>query len=476
MSEEDRAYMLRYVSCTIALQGGMTEVTRCIISAQFVIDPALVDVIASWVMSQEVEDNKLPDDQRLAEPPDHWVQHAYEYVTQADLDEIEQSSSAGWPVAARTKQASRKSTSQPAKRIKISSTRRHLGPNQGAAYEAELEEPYQHRNLPPRQTIDMGRCHPTTTHMESNKGGRPDKVDKDGAEMLQTHVQVAIENVLSIMETRAGNLPDYGFVAQIVFNIINENFAHYSQQPQQATISEKLFQETLATMSWSGRLTTAFDRESRTLLIVNFLPNDAAEGLRIAHMYESHGDKDQKTHAKWFFYLYGEQQRTLATRQRDSDSSEETIHERNFRARQQEYQRDVFKTSSFNSPSVQMRRRLHKITRPCLSKTPVVDRSRVASTSTSSSTEPIGPRFLIQTPQDEGTRPRATSERNRTDLTMAQRQAEREVPDLQSREFRGWREEALKDHRKTPDQQSVRLRIDSLRLSEITEEEEPGDE
>ena len=229
MSEEDRAYMLRYVSCTIALQGGMTEVTRHIISAQFVIDPALVDVIASWVMSQEVEDNKLPDDQRLAEPPDHWVQHAYEYVTQADLDEIEQSSSAGWQVAARTKQAARKSTSQPAKRLKISSTRRHLGPNQGAAYEAELEEPYQHRNLPPRQTIDMGRRHPTTTHMESKKGGRSDKVDKDGAEELRTHVQVAIENVLSIMETRAGNLPDHGFVAQIVFSIINENFAYYSQ-------------------------------------------------------------------------------------------------------------------------------------------------------------------------------------------------------------------------------------------------------
>ena len=58
---------------------------------------------------------------------------------------------------------------------------------------------------------------------------------------------------------------------------------------------------------------------------------------------------------------------------------------------------------------------------------------------------------------------------------MAQRQAERQVPDLQSKEFRGWREEALRDHRNTPDQQSVRVRIDSLRLSEITpEEEEPG--
>jgi hypothetical protein len=277
-----------------------------------------------------------------------------------------------------------------------------------------------------------------------------------------------------MMETKGGNLPDHGFVAQIVFSIINENFAHYSQQPQQATIGEKLFQETLATMSWSGRLTTAFDRESRTLLIVNFLPNDAAEGLRIANMYESHGDEDQKAHAKWFFYYYGEQQRTLAAQQQDGDSIEETIHERNFRVRQQEYERDVFQTSSFNAPSVQMRHRLHRITRPCSSEPPGADHSQVASTSTSSSTEPIRPRFLIQTPQDEGTRPGATSERNRTDLPMAQQQAERQVPDLQSKEFRGWREEALRDHRNTPDQQSMRLRIDSLRLSEITEEEEPG--
>jgi hypothetical protein len=259
--------------------------------------------------------------------------------------------------------------------------------------------------------------------MESKKGGRPDKVDKDGAAEQRVHVQVAIQNVLSIMETKGGNLPDHGFVAQIVFSIINENFAHYSQQPQQATISEKLFQETLATMSWSGRLTTAFDRESRTLLIVNFLPNDAAEGLRIANMYESHGDKDQKAHAKWFFYYYGEQQRTLAAQQQDGDSIEETIHERNFRVRQQQYERNVFRTSSFNTPSVQMRRRLYRMSgfrTNRSSEPPGAERSRVASTSTSSSTEPIRPRFLIQTPQDEGTRPGTTSERNRTDLTMAQ--------------------------------------------------------
>ena len=209
------------------------------------------------------------------------------YVSLADLEEVRQSSSEGWPVAARTKQAARKSTSRPAKRRKVSSTRQHLGPNQGAAYEAELEEPYQHRASPPHQTVNMGRCHPTTTHMESKKGGRPDKVDKDGAAELRTHVQVAIQNVLSIMETRGGNLPDHGFVAQIVFSIINENFAYYSQQPQQGKISETMFQETLATMSWNGRLTTAFDEESQTLLIINFLSNDAAEGLRIAQSIPS---------------------------------------------------------------------------------------------------------------------------------------------------------------------------------------------
>ena len=111
MSAIDRNYMLRYVSCTIALQGGMTTVTRSMISAQFLIDPALADVIASWVMSQEVEDNRLPDNQRQAEPPEHWIQHAFEYVTLAELDEVQQSSSAGWPVAAHTKQAARKLTS-----------------------------------------------------------------------------------------------------------------------------------------------------------------------------------------------------------------------------------------------------------------------------------------------------------------------------------------------------------------------------
>ena len=177
-------------------------------------------------------------------------------------------------------------------------------------------------------------------------------------------------------------------------------------------------------------------------------------------------------------YHYGEQQRTLADQQRGSDSIEETIHERNFQAKQQQYDRDVWKSSSYNSPSVEMRRRLHRITRHRSSEAPVADRSRVASTSTSSSTEPIGPRFVIQTPQDESTRPGATSERNRTDLPMAQRQAQTQVPDLQSIEFRSWREEALKDHGKTPgsEQQTVRLRIDSLSLSEITEERDPGDE
>jgi hypothetical protein len=50
-----------------------------------------------------------------------------------------------------------------------------LGPDRGAAYGSAIE-PYQHV-----QDVSMGDSNPTTSHMESKKGGRPDKVDKDGA-------------------------------------------------------------------------------------------------------------------------------------------------------------------------------------------------------------------------------------------------------------------------------------------------------
>ena len=56
-----------------------------------------------------------------------------------------------------------------------------LSLNQGAAYETELKEPYQHCVALPHQTVTMGDRHPMTTHMELKKGGRPDKVDKDSA-------------------------------------------------------------------------------------------------------------------------------------------------------------------------------------------------------------------------------------------------------------------------------------------------------
>ena len=158
----------------ISRAGGMTPVTRLMIRREFRICPALVDVIASWV-----DDKKLPDDQREAVPPDSWLHCAEQLVPPDWLQEVQQSTSI--LKAAHTKQAARKSTSRPAKRRKVSSTRQHLGPNQGAAYKAELEELYQHCAAPPHQTVNMGCCHPTTTHMESKKGGRPDNVDKDGA-------------------------------------------------------------------------------------------------------------------------------------------------------------------------------------------------------------------------------------------------------------------------------------------------------
>jgi hypothetical protein len=63
MSPDERNCMLRFVSLAISRTGGMTEVTRLIIGKEFRISPALVDVIASWVMSSEVDDDKLPDDQ-----------------------------------------------------------------------------------------------------------------------------------------------------------------------------------------------------------------------------------------------------------------------------------------------------------------------------------------------------------------------------------------------------------------------------
>jgi hypothetical protein len=47
-----------------------------------------------------------------------------------------------------------------------------------------------------------------------------------------------------------------------------------------------------------------------------------------------------------------------------------------------------------------------------------------------------------------------------------------QVPDLQLREFKGWRQKALDDHHHSTDHQSVRLRIDSLNLSQITPEED----
>ena len=155
MSLDERDYLLRYVSLAISHAGGMTPVTRLMIGREFRICPALVDVIASWVMSSEVDDNKLPDDQREAVPPDSWLHRAEQLVPPDWLEEVQQSSSEGWPVAAHTKQVACKSTSRPAKRRKVSSTRQHPGPNQGAAYEAELEELYQHRATLPHQTVTM---------------------------------------------------------------------------------------------------------------------------------------------------------------------------------------------------------------------------------------------------------------------------------------------------------------------------------
>ena len=91
MSLEERNYMLRFVSLAISCTGGMTEVTRLIIRKEFLISPALVNVIASWVLSCEVDDDKLTDDQRSAAPLDSWLHHAEQLVLPGWLQEIQQS-------------------------------------------------------------------------------------------------------------------------------------------------------------------------------------------------------------------------------------------------------------------------------------------------------------------------------------------------------------------------------------------------
>ena len=217
----------------------------------------------------------------------------------------------------------------------------------------------------------MGDRNPTTTHMESKKGGRPDKVDKDSVSRQHTddaysrmaheqtlwvsYTQVAIQNVLSMMETKGGQVAEPGFVAQTVLSIINENFAYYSQSTRQARINQALFEETLATMSWAGQITTAFNPESQTLVIINFRPNDAADGLKKAGQYKSHGDKDQKEHARRFFDYYSPQQRALADQQLENDSIEVTIHEKNWSEQQQRYEDNVVRSSSYDTLSVNMR-------------------------------------------------------------------------------------------------------------------------
>jgi hypothetical protein len=152
LSQETRDYMLRFVTVAISVNGGMTDTTKQVIANEFLIEPALVDVITSWVMSREFDDKDLPDDQKIAVPPDSWLHHVQRLAPDstfgAELWRDYDRASLNW-----------------------SSNNRALGPSQGAAYDAELEELYQHRIALPCQTVTMGDRHPTMTHMESKKGG-----------------------------------------------------------------------------------------------------------------------------------------------------------------------------------------------------------------------------------------------------------------------------------------------------------------
>ena len=63
----------------------------------------------------------------------------------------------------------------------------------------------------PQQTVTMGDWNPTTTHMESKKGGRPDKVDKglakDGATSKQPTTDEAFSAELNDWAWRVTLVP-----------------------------------------------------------------------------------------------------------------------------------------------------------------------------------------------------------------------------------------------------------------------------
>ena len=143
--------MLRFVTETIRACAGLTDSAKRDIAAQFLVSPAMADVITSWVLSCEVSDENLTDEQRSAVPPDSWL----DYVRQAT------SATNGFPLDGELPPDEEEypaydSAAEPW-------TNPALGPNQGAAYDAELEEPYQHRQVIPRQTITMGNHHPITS-------------------------------------------------------------------------------------------------------------------------------------------------------------------------------------------------------------------------------------------------------------------------------------------------------------------------
>jgi len=227
-------------------------------------------------------------------------------------------------------------------------------------------------------------------------------------------------------------------------------------------------------MSWNGRITTTFDKESQLLLIVNFLSNNAAEGLRQARLYQTLGDRDQKAHADWFIERYRDQQTTKANQQLSSGNIGVPVHETNFR---REYDKNVWKSSSYDIPSTDMRRQLHKM--HCLSEAEKAIRSQGASTSTSSSRYyPIEPNFTVLAPHSEQG---ATSRRNRPDIRyipMAQRRTQLQVQDLRTISFQSWRATAQQDKRDDleANHQAVRVRIASMRLSDDSEEQDSGDE
>ena len=141
LSVERKCEMTRYTTWIVQHLSGLTDGAKNHIGHEFGLSLQEVEEFTNWLYSRKVDESR---------------EHQYSYYTRQ--------STSGAQGESDDEPDEPEIPDNPA-----------LGPDRGAAYGSAIE-PYQHV-----QDVSMGDSNPTTSHMESKKGGRPDKVDKDGA-------------------------------------------------------------------------------------------------------------------------------------------------------------------------------------------------------------------------------------------------------------------------------------------------------